>query len=196
MIKTLFKKAFFLISILATLLVTLFLVNTSSQQPLETTDYVDPNRFTGEWYVISNIPYFAERNKVASKTTYMKIGDDEYQDIFEYKQGSFDNESNTVVGTAKCLNSANTKWQSTFFGIMTFKFEILEVDEDYEIMLIGHRSRDYGWVMARSSKIDDQEYQRAMQIFTDNGYDSSKFGKVPQHRSDIGQHGYQIVSNN
>lgn len=189
------KKTFILISVLATLLVGVLWINSLSHPPLKTTEYVDSDRFTGEWFVISNIPYFAEKNKVASKTTYMKIGDRMYQDIFEYKEGSFDNKLEVNVGKAKCLNSEHTLWQSTFFGIMRFKFEILDVDEDYKVMLIGHRSRNYGWVMARESKLNDQDYQRAMQIFSDNDYETSKFSKVPQHPSDIGQTGYQLVSN-
>lgn len=165
------------------------------QPPLKTTDYVDSDRFTGEWYVISNIPYFAERNMVASKTTYLKIGEHDYQDIYEAKEGSFENKYEVIIGKARCLNEERTKWQSTFFGVMRFKYEILDVDDDYQVMLIGHRSRNYGWVMARNSKISDQEYQRAMQTFIDNGYDTTKFAKVPQHPSDLGQPGYQLIAN-
>ncbi|MBX2848756.1 MAG: lipocalin family protein [Acidiferrobacterales bacterium] len=170
-------------------------VSNSFHPPLQTADYVDSNRFTGEWYVISNIPYFAERNKVASKTTYLKIGEHDYQDIYEAKEGSFENQYELTIGRAKCLNDERTKWQSTFFGFMRFRYEIIEMDEDYQIMLIGHRSRNYGWVMARESKISDQRYQRAMQTFVANGYDVSKFAKVPQHPSDLGQPGYQLIAN-
>jgi apolipoprotein D and lipocalin family protein len=33
-----------------------------SQKPLETVDYVDLQRFMGDWYVIANIPTFLEKN--------------------------------------------------------------------------------------------------------------------------------------
>jgi len=78
---------------------------------------------------------------------------------------------------------------------MRFKFEVLEVDDDYQIMLLGHRSRDYGWVMARNNQITDAQYQQAMSTFSENGYDISKFAKVPQIPADLGQQGYQVVSN-
>lgn len=167
----------------------------TTHQPLQKTDYVDPARFTGDWYVISNIPYFAERNKVGSKTTYLKVGDNDYQDIFESRDGSFDNQPETMVGKAKSLNTQNTEWQSTFYWIVRFKFEVLDVDPDYQIMLFGHKSRNYGWVMARNKTISDAQYQQAMNIFTENGYDTSKFAKVPQFPSDLGQTGYQLASN-
>ena len=192
------KKRIVLTALLAAIIVpAIFIVNASTNHPpLNTIDFVDSDKFTGEWYVISNIPYFGERNKVASKTTYMKIGDHEYQDIFEFKNGSFDNEFESIVGKAICLNKEHTKWQSTFYSVIKFKFEILDVDEDYQVMVIGHRSRDYGWVMARNSRISDLEYQQALETFGSNGYDIEKFAKVPQHPADLGQPGFQLIANN
>jgi len=172
-----------------------FCFGCSTHLPLQTVNYIDPDSFAGEWYIISNIPYFAERNKVDSKTTYLKIGPNQYQDIFESRDGSFDQDMDKLVGKVKSLNKQNTQWQSTFYWVMRFKFEILEVDDNYQLMLLGHRSRDYGWVMARDKKVTDEDYAQAMQTFQDNGYDTSKFSKVPQFPDDLNKAGYQLVAN-
>ena len=173
----------------------LLIFGCTKNTPLVTEEHVDPDEFVGEWYVISNIPYFAERNKVGSKTTYLKTGANSYQDIFESRNGSFNNKIDKLVGSAKSLNEHNTQWQSIFYWVMRFKFEVLDVDDDYQIALLGHQSRKYGWVMARTKSISTQSYAQAMLVFNENGYDTTLFSKVPQYPTDIGKEGYQVVSN-
>jgi len=188
------KKGFIILTALS--LTALFLIKSDPpNSPLKTVSYIDSNQFTGEWYIISNISYFGEKNKVGSKTTYLKIGENEYQDIFEAHEGSFDNELERLVGKAKSRNKENTQWQSTFYKIIRFRFEVIAVDSDYQIMLFGHRTRNYGWVMARTPSISDAQYQQAMQTFHDNGYDTSRFAKVPQTPEDLGKTGFHYVSN-
>lgn len=166
----------------------------ASYPPLnKTADYVDPDQFAGQWYIISNIPYFAERDKVASRTTYTRRGTNAFDDVFESKEKSFDAELDRLVGSVKSLNEQNNRWQSTFYKVLRFKFDVLDVNNDYSIMLLGHPSRKYGWVMARENTMTDTDYQTAIQVFADNGYDLSKFGKVPQLPEQLDQPGFQII---
>ena len=182
--------------ILLQTIVYLSLLGCSSEPTvLKAVESIDVDQFMGEWYVISNIAYFAENNKVGSKTTYLRAPDNTYQDIFESKDGSFNNETDKLIGSIKSTNVSNSKWESTFYWVIRFKFEVLEIDEDYQIVLLGHKSRDYGWVMARDKSISDEDYDKAMQTFKNNGYDTEKFGKVPQFPKDIGAPGYHLVTN-
>jgi len=48
----------------------------------KTASYVDKDKFSGRWYTISNIPYFAEKGKVASMTTYNRVGPNSFEDIY------------------------------------------------------------------------------------------------------------------
>lgn len=170
---------------------TALLTACASYPPLEIAASVDAERFKGSWYVIANIPYFAERNKIASKTTYRHRKGKLYDDIFEARDGSFDNTPKKIVGKVKSLNDDNTVWRSTFYWVFRFKFSVLHVDADYELMLLGHESRKYGWVMARSKQLSQEDYQRALSIFEQRGYDTSLFSKVPQLPEQIGQPGFQ-----
>lgn len=181
---------------LIALLSCLFLLSAcATHPPLQQAKYVDPDRFAGEWFVIANIPYFGERNKVESRTSYIKQGPNDYADIFAAKTGSFDAPLEETVGRARSLNDSNTEWLAVFYWVFRFKFNVVHMDEDYQLMLLGHRSRDYGWVMARNNTISDADYQRAMQLFEANGYDTSRFSKVPQRPEDLGKPGYQVVGN-
>jgi len=168
-----------------------FLSACTTNQPLKSVEFIDPERFVGEWYVIANIPYFAERNKVASKVIYQKLGEEKYADIFESRKNNFDAPLDRLVGKVRSMNENNTRWKSTFYWVVNFSFDIIDIDPEYQIMLLAHPSREYGWVMARQQRISDQEYQRAMQIFKQNNYDTSLFSKVPQFPDDIGKAGFQ-----
>jgi len=162
-----------------------------SYPPLKEVDYVNPQQFEGEWYVIANIPYFAEKNKVGGKVIYRKRDEIWYDDIYKAHKSNFSNDITTLKGKTKSLNQANTLWQSTFYRFFKFNYHIISMDENYQIMLLAHPSRKYGWVMARKPMISEQNYQMALSVFMDNQYDITKFSKVPQKPSDIGQKGYQ-----
>lgn len=161
--------------------------------PLKAIDTLAREKFEGEWYVIANIPYFAEKNKIATRTTYRKRGENKYDDIFTYKTGDFNSEDKTKVGSIKSMNAQNNQWQSTFYWFFKFKFDILYVNSDHSVMLLGHPSRNYGWVMSLTKTIDDQQYAHAMQIFADNGYDKLRFSKVPQIPAQLGLPGFQTT---
>jgi len=163
----------------------------ANHQPLEGVDFVDKQRFEGEWYVIANIPYFAERNKVGSKTTYVHRKGRLFDDIFEAHDKTFDSDLKKIVGTVKSLNEKNNEWRSTFYWFIRFKFSVVHVNPEYDLMLLGHSSRKYGWVMARNKRISNSEYQRSMNIFEQLGYDIKQFSKVPQLPNQIGQPGFQ-----
>lgn len=192
--KTAILKRYYTIQIISvSMVLALFLSACASNNftPLKTAEFVDRSKFEGEWYVIANIPYFAEKGKVASRTIYKKRGPNLYDDIFIYRDKSFDNDEKRKVGKVVSMNSNNTQWKSTFYWVLNFKFDVLYVDEDYKMILFGHPSRDYAWVMARSNTLTDTDYQRAMQVFIDNDYDTSRISKVPQTRAQVGQPGFQ-----
>lgn len=151
----------------------------TSKPPLIKAPPIASEDFSGDWYVIANIPYFAERGKVDSKTTYIALGDGHYRDVFTARQDSFAAPVETMQGKARSLDGTNTEFLSVFNWIFRFKFSVLYHSED--IMLLGHRSRKYGWVMARVKQIPEEQYTAALQVFAENGYDISQFKQVPQY---------------
>jgi len=177
-------KQYTRISIALLLLIPIFLAFNSTfseETPFNTgLTHVNTEKFSGEWYVISNIPYFAENGKVATKTTYTRRDSNLFDDVFESKDGSFNKPTDRVIGKAKSLNKENTKWKSTFYWFISFEYEILYVDQGYNIMLLGHNSRDYGWLMSRTKTVSQNVIDDALTVFESQGYDITKFALVPQ----------------
>jgi apolipoprotein D and lipocalin family protein len=68
---------------------------------------------------------------------------------------------------------------------------ILYVDPDYRFALLGFPTKEVGWVLARSPEISDADYQTLLGKFDDQGYDISRFKRVPQTPDQLGKPGFQ-----
>jgi len=160
--------------------------------PLETVDAVDLDRYMGEWYVIANIPYFGERGNVAGRAIYRARDDGRMDDIYLYRDGSFDEPEERLEGVAWVVDEqTRARWKVRFFWPFTFDYYIVDLDDDYQWSLVGHPSRDYAWIMAREPRMDDALYQRLLARFDALGFESAELQKVPQFPEQIGQPGFQ-----
>ena len=70
-----------------------------------------------------------------------------------------------------------------FFKVISVKYLILDLDPNYQWVVVGHPSRKYGWIMARSKMLAEPIYSGILQRLAAQGYDTSKFQKVPQRAS-------------
>ena len=177
------------------LVICLFIAACSSmgakRDPLRTVEKVDLERFAGDWYVIANIPYFAEKGDVGGRVNYRPRPDGRFDDEYYYKKKNFDGPEKRAKGIAWILDENNTHWRSRFIWPFTFDFYIIGLDDDYQTLALGHPSRKYGWIMARTSKISKERYQDWLSKFTENGYHREQFFKVPQSPDDLGKEGFQ-----
>ena len=133
------------------------------KEPLRPVAHVDLSRYMGDWYVIANIPYFAEKNCYDSIESYALRPDGKIDNQFTCRKNSFE---------APLERKAS--------AVASVKYVILDLDPNYQWVLVGHPSRSYGWVMSRSKTMDEALYQRILQSAAAQGYDTAKFAKVPQ----------------
>ena len=158
---------------------------------LSTTAKVDLNRYMGAWNVIANIPYFAEKGKVATRDVYTLNANGQVDTTYFYRK-SFDGAEKTIgsVGIVQ-PNSDNAFWRVRFLGLFHADYLILDVAPDYSWALVGQRSRKLGWVLARDSMMDDTTYASLIEKFRSFGYDTTKFLRVPQFPDQVGSVGFQ-----
>ena len=153
----------------------------ASGPPLQRPAAIDLDRFDGEWYVIANIPYFAERGNVDARVQYLPRDDGRFDDIYIYRDGSFDAPEERREGIAWIRDPGrNTQWTSRFVWPFTFDFDVLFVDAGYRHLLLGHPSRDYAWVMAREPSMDDAIWRELLARLQAQGFDPARLRKVPQ----------------
>ena len=148
---------------------------------MQTVDYVDLERFMGDWYVIANIPTFLEKGAHNAVESYALNDDGTIATTFVYRDGSFDGEEKryTPKGFVRDTGS-NALWGMRFIWPIKADYRIAWLDEDYSQTVIARQKRDFVWIMAREPSISDQDYDRLVAFVESIGYDISKLERVPQ----------------
>ncbi len=151
--------------------------------PLRPVARVDLPRFMGDWRVIANIPYFAEKGCVDSIESYALRPDGKIENWFTYRKKSFDAPQKTFRALATVVNKqSNAVWKVKFFGLISADYLVIDLDPNYQWTVIGHPSRNYGWIMAREKTLPAATYEALLDRLAAQGYDPSRFEKVPQPR--------------
>ena len=164
--------------------------NPRAATPLSTVP-VDLPRYMGRWYVIANIPYFAERDFVGSRAEWKRRADGRIDDAFVGKKGGFDGPEKRYqfVDTVK-EGSGGGAWRVRLFWPIYVSQLTLYVDPDYRYTLIGYPDKSLGWIFSREPDMDDATYHALLARFDAMGYDTSQFRRVPQKPDQIGQPGF------
>jgi apolipoprotein D and lipocalin family protein len=150
--------------------------------PMATVDYVDIERFMGDWYVVANIPTFLEEGAHNAVETYAMNEDGTIATTFTFLDGGFDGERKEYNPTGYIEDAqTNALWGMQFIWPVKADYRIVYLDEDYTKTVIAREARDYVWVMARKPQLTDNEYESMRQFVASIGYDISKMNRVPQN---------------
>jgi apolipoprotein D and lipocalin family protein len=151
------------------------------QPPLATVDYVDLDRFMGDWYVIANIPTFVEKGAHNAVETYEMNPDGTIQTTFVFRKDGFDGERKEHNPTGFVKNTqTNAEWGMQFIWPIKADYRIVYLTDDYSQTVIARNKRDFIWIMARTPTIPAADYEAIVAMAGDMGYDVSKIEKVPQ----------------
>lgn len=168
--------------------------NPRAAVPLATVP-VDLPRYMGRWYVIANIPYFAERGFVGSRAEWTLRQDGRIDDAFVGRRGGFAQPEtryrflDTVVP-----GSGGGAWRVRLFWPIHVSQLTLYVDPDYRYTLIGYPGKSLGWIFSREPEMDEATYHALLERFAAMGYDTSRFRRVPQLPAQLGQPGFASPS--
>ena len=148
---------------------------------MKTVDFVDIERFMGDWYVIANIPTFIEKRATNAIESY-KLGDTGIiETTFTFYQDSPDGEKKVYRPKGFIYNTkTNAEWRMQFIWPFKMPFLIIGLDDDYQYTVIGYPSRKYVWIMAREPKLSDEVYEGILSNLAEVGYDISQINKILQ----------------
>jgi len=153
---------------------------------------VDLPRYMGRWYVIANIPYFAERDFVGSYAQWTLRDDGKIRDEFFGYKNSFSAEvSHYEFVDTPLPGTNNAHWSVRLFWPIYVTQLTLYVDPDYQYTILGYPGKKLGWIFARSPDIDAAKYQELLKRLDAMGYDTARFKRVPQRPDQIGKEGFQ-----
>lgn len=153
--------------------------------PLETVKHVDINKYLGTWYEVAAFPQKFQKGCTATKAEYSLRGDGDIKVLNSCNLGSPEGKLKVAEGRAWVKDKkTNAKLKVQFF-LRNFRFFlfsgnywILDLDENYESVLVGDKSRKYLWILSRDPKLDEERYEELVQKAKSLKFDTTKLVKT------------------
>ncbi|WP_340113922.1 lipocalin family protein [Maribellus mangrovi] len=177
-------KTNILLPLILVVLIALFVScgrHTSQSQDLDvsTVDELDLDKYLGTWYEIARFDHRFERNLEGVTATYSMREDGKIKVVNQGCKGSLDGELKRADGKAKTTSDPG-KLRVSFFWFFYSDYLVLELDNDYQWVLIGSSSPNYLWILSRTPQLGEQTKQHILDKATSRGYDTSKLIWVKQ----------------
>ena len=148
---------------------------------LSTVKQLDLQQYMGSWYEIARFDHSFERGLVGVTATYELRGDGKITVINAGYKNSFEGKYKTAKGKAKQPNSDEPgKLKVAFFLFFYADYFILELDKNYQWVLIGSSSDKYLWILSRTPKLEQETLDYILKKASERGYDTDKLIWVEQ----------------
>jgi apolipoprotein D and lipocalin family protein len=140
---------------------------------------VDVQRYLGTWYQQALIPNRFQSMCVSNtRATYAIDGRD--LSVLNQCTGA-GGKSEVATGVAKIVEgSNNAKLRVSFFRPFYGDYWVLALEPDYQWVLVGNPTREYGWVLSRSAQMSDVTLAQIMDRAAALGYDKTRFERSLQ----------------
>ncbi|UCG79438.1 MAG: lipocalin family protein [Nitrospirota bacterium] len=141
---------------------------------LEVVKHVDLDRYTGTWYEIARYPNSFQKDCYESRATYSLRDDGKISVLNECYKGSRQGKLRSAKGKAWVVDKeTNARLKVSFFWPFSGDYWIIELEENYQYVVIGHPERKYLWILSRQKTMGDDLYNAIL----------SRLGSV--HKYDI-----------
>ena len=160
---------------LLALFVTLFFFTACSSKnpPLETVQKVELDKYLGTWYEIARYEHFFEKDCKNVTANYSMMNEDTIKVINRCTKIQT-NEKTEAQGRAYATDITNSKLKVSFFRPFYGDYWVLMLDENYKYAVVGTPSREYLWILARTSKLDEKIKKDILKKLPSLGFDTSK----------------------
>jgi lipocalin len=170
-------------SILVLSLVALLSCATSAyaDDPLNTVQELDLQRYLGQWYEIARYQKGFEKNIVGATAEYTLTDDNRIKVLNSGFKKSLDGKYTSVKAVAwRPDDTKPGELKVKFFGLFTSDYLVFGLDEQYQWALVGNHERDSLWFLSRTHEIPEETLHQMKTIAAEQGYDLSKLYMVPQ----------------
>lgn len=142
---------------------------------------LDLERYMGTWYEIARFDHSFERGLVGVTASYKLRPDGKITVINAGYKNSFEGKYKTAKGKAKQPNPDEPgKLKVAFFLFFYADYFILELDEEYQWVLIGSSSDKYLWILSRTPQLEQETRDLILKKATERGYETDKLIWVEQ----------------
>nr|WP_319399163.1 lipocalin family protein [uncultured Carboxylicivirga sp.] len=159
----------------------LLLTMCKSNEELPTVAEVNLERYMGTWYEIARLPNSFEKGLECVTATY-SIKDDGFIKVVNKGFSESDHsKTEEAIGKAK-IPDTNYPGQLkvSFFGPFYGNYYIIDLDPNYQYVLIGEPSRKYLWILSRTPELNSSIYNSLISKAQELGFATNKISITNQ----------------
>lgn len=148
--------------------------------PVQVVDYVDVAQFIGLWYEIAKIPNSFQSFCSGGTTAEYTVLDDGSVGVLNRCRGRFGFPRQARAKAFVDDPETNAKLKVSFVCLLNRCFFfgdywIIGLGPNYEYAVIGHPTREYGWILSRECSLSDSAMADVQQILKSQYYNFSDF---------------------
>ena len=146
--------------------------------PPATVAKVDLDRYLGTWFEVARLPNPEEdgfgRRSVDVTATYARRRDGTVDVLNVAYDANARMRRNSVHGWARPVDASGAKLVVRFFHLFNGDYWVLGLDPEYRWALVGTPRRRRLWLLSRTPRLGQTEYDRALAIAAAQGYDATR----------------------
>ncbi|MDA8099589.1 MAG: lipocalin family protein [Nitrospiraceae bacterium] len=170
------KPAIFIIPLVA-----LFLSACASAPfpaPPDVVPSVDLSRYTGTWYEIASFPVGFQEGCVNTKAVYTQRTDGDFTVLNSCIQNG---RTASAEGTAWVADqTTNAKLKVSYFWPFRGDYWIIDLGKDYEYSVVTVPQRHYLWILSRTPRMSDEQFNVITNRLRASGFDLSLLKRTTQ----------------
>lgn len=140
-----------------------------------TTSDLNLKRFMGKWYEIARFDHRFEKGLEGVTAEYSFREDGKIKVVNCGYKYTLSGKKKCSIGKAKLPKSGQSgQLKVSFFLFFYSDYNILELDSDYQWVLVGSATDKYLWILSRSPQLPVNTLKEIIQKAKSRGYNTSK----------------------
>ena len=169
------------LAIAVSLLASLAIGACSKDPPLDTVSNVDLKRYQGKWFEIAKLPRATQTDCYGTVGMYTLTGAQTINLAHQCNVGSFTGPAHLSQANGQVTDpSVASKLSVDFGGGYYGDYWIIDLGANYEYAVVGHPTRQYLWILSRTSTLDPTTLAGILKRAQDKGFDTSQLKYTPQ----------------
>lgn len=156
--------------------------------PLSTIPALDVPRYMGTWFEIAKFPNWFQRKCAGDTSADYRLNEDGSVQVTNRCKGE-GGEIIEAIGSARQVGPASSpKLQVRFApGWLSFlpfvwgDYWVIDLDPSYRLVAISEPKREYLWILARTPRVDAEDYKKLLARLSQQGFDLRKLEPTKQN---------------